>query len=187
MLIMVNGLVRHAGPAAGLMERFGAVSSLAGLSYWSVRDHRFQALIMYAHAVEERGGDRKRPDYAVSEMRPGQALFFVEQDNRSSSQVVYKMTVRELSDDRLVVEMENTSAAHMWFLTMYGAGDLHSTYILERIADDLWSYYSLTGVHENALVRLQGEDREKSYVNRALALFSFITVIPRDSSLPWAR
>ena len=45
----------------------------------------------------------QRPDFQVAEMAGGVDLYFAQNDNRSTGDVVYRMRVREIDPDQLVV------------------------------------------------------------------------------------
>ena len=154
--------------------------------YWSASERRLEQLIITAQAVDGPGLDRPRSDYAASDLAPGRPVYFSEQDNRAKGPTLYKMTAREITSARVVVDIENASPIGFMMFRFFGPGDLRSTYILERTGEDLWTYCGITGAHESPLVRLR-TDRDKSYINRALAFFSFIADTRPNGDMPWAK
>ena len=116
--------------------------------------------------------------------RGGADLYFAQDDNRSSGDVVYRLRVRKIAPDRLVVEMENVGAVRFLLIPLAGPGDLQSLYFFERRSPDAWGCYSLmrTGAGVNPLT----EGHAASYVNRAVALFRHLAGLPADQEPPAA-
>jgi hypothetical protein len=183
-LVAAAGRFRHQGGVEDLLARFGAVSTLTAIRYWSVSDKRWQTLITNASALEGPDAAKRRPDFSVAEMRGGIDLYFAEDDNRSTGDVVYRLRVRETAPDRLVVETENVSSVRYLLLPLAGPGDLQALYFLERRSANEWGYYSLarTGAGTSSLT----EGHEASYVNRAVALFRHLAGLPTDQGPPAA-
>src|SRR3954453_3743244 len=102
MLVAAAGRFRHQGTVENLLERFGAVSALTTIRYWSVSDQRWQNLITSASALAGPDAASRRSDFSVAEMRSGTDLYFAQHDNRSTGDVVYRLRVREVTPDRLV-------------------------------------------------------------------------------------
>jgi hypothetical protein len=151
--------------------------------YWSVSKKRWQDLVTEAHALEGPDGTHRRADFAADEMKPGRDLYF-RQTNGGSGSVVYRMRVREVASDRLVLETENTTGVRLLVMPLFKPGDLRSVYFFERASPGVWSYYSLTGVHRGASPLAQGH--EPSYINRAIAIFRHAAGIPTDQEPPAA-
>src|SRR4051794_24491381 len=166
------------------LERFGAVSALTTVRYWSVSDRRWQDLIASAFALAGPDAASRRPDFRAAEMRGGTDLYFAQHDNRSTGDVVYRLRVREITPDRLAVQMENVSAVHYLLIPLAGPGDLQSLYFLERRPPDEWGYYSLARIGAGASSLTEGH--EASYVNRAVALFRHLAGFPTDQEPPAA-
>jgi hypothetical protein len=185
LLVALAGSLRGPRSADEMLARFGAVSALAGIRYWSVSDARWQTLIASTAALQGPSLDRRRRDFLPAEMKDGADLFFSQQDNRSSNDVVYRLRVREAASERLVIEMENVTAVRFFVVSLFAPGDLRSVYFLDRTGADGWNYYSLTRIGPGAFAWAQ--DHENSYVNRAVALFRHIAGIPTDQEPPAAR
>src|SRR3954467_12544294 len=117
-------------------------------------------------------------------MKSWPGLYFAQHDNRSTGDVVYRLRVREVTPDRLVVRVENVSAVCYLLIPLAGPGDLQSLYFLERRSPDEWGYYSLarTGAGASSLTEGHGA----SYVNRAVALFRHLACFPTDQEPPAA-
>ena len=184
VLVATAGRFRHHGTVDDLLERFGGVSALTTVRYWSVSDRRWQDLIASAFALAGPDAASRRPDFRAAEMRGGTDLYFAQHDNRSTGDVVYRLRVREITPDRLVVQMENVSAVHYLLIPLAGPGDLQSLYFLERRPPDEWGYYSLARISAGASSLAEGH--EASYVNRAVALFRHLAGFPTDQEPPAA-
>ena len=103
------GRFHHRGDATGLLARFGAISALPTIRYWSVSDKAWQDLVTSASALGGPDPRRRRPGFAPAELAGGADRYFAQDDNRSTGEVVYRLRVRELAPCRLVVATENTS------------------------------------------------------------------------------
>ena len=173
LIVAVAGSFRHDGDADALLARFGAISTLRGLPYWSVTDNTWRVLITDAAALSGPDTNRRRADFTAAELKGGSDVFFVQDDSRSSGSVVYRLRTLEASADRLVVETENVSPVQAFLLTLFPPGSLRATYFLERRPPGLWFFYGLssTGAQASALATVS----EASYVNRAAALYSHVT------------
>lgn len=185
VLVAAAGRFRYQGDAAGLLARFGAVSSLATVRYWSTSDRRWQGLITRAAALDGPDPDRRRPDFAAAELAGGADRYFAQDDNRSTGEVVYRMRVREFGPDRVVVEVENVGPVRYLLLPLAGPGDLRSLYFLERRSAAEWGCYSLSRTGAG-VSRLAG-GHPASYVNRAVALFRHLAGLRSDQEPPAAR
>ena len=171
------GTFQFDGRASDQLARFGAVSNLRGVQCWSVTDHRWEALITDAAAVDGSNGERRRADFAVAELETGRDRYFEQRDNRSSGRVIYRMKVRESGDDRFVLTIDNVTGVWLFLFRLFGPADLQSLYVLERLGLGRWGYYSLTSVREGLLA---GGGNRASYVNRSMSTYRHITRQPAD-------
>jgi hypothetical protein len=169
VLVAVAGSFPFAGSADDLLARFGAISSLKGLKYWSVTAGGWRTLITKATALEGTNVDRPRSDFTLAEMRSGADLYFAQAENRAGGNVVYRMRVRDIGPDRFVVGIENVSPVSRYLVTLFNPGDLASVHFLERRGPGVWGYYGLAWAGDGLVSRLAVP--EASYVNRALALY----------------
>jgi hypothetical protein len=183
LVVAVSG--RFVGPQDrdALLARIGAISKRIGTRYWSVTDRAWERLVTGAYALTGPRLEAPRPDFTADEMKSGQKLYYAQDDNRSSSPVIYGMRIRELTPHSFILEGENVTRMQYLFLTVYGPGDLRSEVFLRKEAAAEWDYYSLTAVAKE--FRLFGEP-ERSYVNRAVAQFRYIAGIATDQEPPAA-
>jgi hypothetical protein len=169
VLVAVAGSFPFTGSADDLLARFGAVSALKGLKYWSVTEGGWRTLITHATALEGADVDRPRLDFTLAEMRSGADLYFAQSENRAGGDVVYRMRVRDFGPNRFVVGIDNASPVSRYLVTLFNSGDLISVHFLERRGAGVWGYYGLAWAGDSLVSRLAVP--EASYVNRALALY----------------
>ena len=131
-----------------------------------------RALIEEAYALAGPEAGARRGDFAPAEMVAGKDLYFFQDDNGPGGGAVYRMRLREVTPERLVVETENVGAITVLMVPLFGPGELRALYVLERGQDGGWTYYSLSGATTGASPFAQGHDA--SYVNRALALYAHV-------------
>ena len=173
VMVAVASQFRYSGSTEGLLLRFGAISTLTGLQYWSVTENDWRTLIIHAAALDRADLTRPRADFSVSEMAAHGDVYFSETDNRLGEPVVYRMRAVR-SEDRLVINTENVTSVQKLVLTLVDPGDLESVNFLARTAPGIWSYYGLARTIAPPLT-VFGVVREESYANRALALYSHFT------------
>jgi hypothetical protein len=182
MLLALAGSFRFEGTGDTLLMRFGRISSLRGIKYWSEKGGGWSPLIKDAAALRRADPGSRRPDFTLPELRTGHPLYFFQDDNRSSGPVVYRMQVLQSDSDRLVVTVENVSPIRAFFITWFPPRNLQSIYIFERREAGIWTLYTLwrTGAGVNA----PSAGHEKSYASRALAFYRYLAGIPTDLSPP---
>jgi len=184
-VLSLSGAFRFAGTTNDLLTRFGAVSAMTGMRYWSVGDRNWRELITSSAALEGPRSSRHRADFTAAEMLKGGDFYFEQSDSRSSAPVTYRMRLLQLTPDRLAIEIENVSAVRLLLLSVYRPGDLKTTYFLDRTANEQWNYYSLSSVRESGVGGLTG-NHDSSYINRAVALYRHVAGIPTDQEPPLA-
>ena len=89
-LVAAAGRFRFTGRAEDLLARFAAVAALTTIRYWSVSDQRWENLVTSASALNGPNASMRRSDFQVDEMTAGADLYFVQNDNRSTNEVVYR-------------------------------------------------------------------------------------------------
>ena len=184
-LVATAGRLDQGGSAQDLLRRFGAVSTLTTIRYWSVTDGQWENLFLSASALSGPDPAAKRPDFRLAELAKGTDLYLAQADNRSSGEVVYRLEVRDLGPTRLVVAMENVSTMRYMLLPLAGPGDLQSLYFFDRLPSGAWGYYGLMRITADASFLLAG--RPASYANRAVALFRFLAGLRTDQEPVPAR
>src|SRR5262249_7628225 len=126
VLVAVAGRFRAAGDADALLARFGAVSRLAGLRYWSVSSARRHPLVTASEALDGPRG-APRSDFSADELRAA-PRFVSETGSFTSGPVTYRIAVRAATSDRLVVTVENVSVMRRLLINLFDPGELQSLY-----------------------------------------------------------
>ena len=182
MLVALSASFRFDGDADDLLARFGAVSSLRGIRYWAASAKAWRVLITDSAALEGPSIKRRRPDFAVTEMKTDKALYFLQDDSVSSGPVIYQLRVREVQAARLLVEFENISPVRLFLFTLFHPGDLQFAYFLEAPSPGLWGLYILLRIGRGASTLSSGY--EASYASRMVAFYRHIASIPTDQNPP---
>lgn len=183
LLVVIVGRMRETGGATALLTRFGSVSQLRGVRYWSVTDRGWRTLITDAFAVSDAVGRRRRNDFRAEEMLPGIPLYMSEGDSRSSGPVIYRMRILSHTAGRVVVSVSNASSMRASMITLFAPGELQTTYFLDQLAPDDWGYYAISG----ATTGLLTGGHVASFVNRAVGFYRYFVGIPTDQDPPVAR
>ncbi len=184
VLVALAGSFHHDGDVEDLLRRFGAISTLTQIRYWSVSDKAWRPLVTEAAALSAPEAERRRADFGITDWVRGRDLFVAQKDNRSSGTVVYRMRLLEVWPERLVIQTENMTSVRLWLLPLFGPGDIQAAYFLERLSPDVWGYYSLSRTDVGS--KLLSGGHEASYVNRAVALYRHFAGIPTDREPPAA-
>jgi len=185
MLVALAASFRFNGSAKDLLGRFGAVSSLRGIRYWSVTDQSWRVLITDASVVDDPNLQRRQADLSADELQRRKTMYFLQQDTRSSGPVVYRLRVLESSPARLVVEVENVSPVRAFMATLFSPGDLQFVYFLQMRSPGVWALYSLLRTGRDSSFLTAGH--QASYVNRAVAFYRHLVGIPTDQNPPVVR
>jgi hypothetical protein len=183
MLVTVAGTFENADGAPAILARFGEVSKLLSVSYWSTTEKKWRPLVLAAAALTTRDSGQPRDDFTSAELLSGQDVYFSQRDSRGAGEVIYRVRVRESSRTRLVIETENVTAVRLFALTLLKPGGMRALYFFEERSRGIWTYYGLTRIAEgNWLI----SGHENSYINRVVALYRHITGIPTDLEPPAA-
>jgi hypothetical protein len=183
MLVTVAGTFENTGGARAVLSRFGEVSKLLLVRYWSTTDQKWRPLVLAASALTTKNSGQPREDFTNAELQSGQDVYFSQRDSRGASEVIYRVRIRELNSSRLVMETENVTAVRWLALTLLKPGGLHALYFIEERSLGVWSYYALTRIAEGSWL-ISGH--ENSYINRVVALYRHIAGIPTDLEPPAA-
>lgn len=167
-----------------LLLQSGAISSLAGIRYWSTTHKKWQTLIEEAYAVTSVQGTHRRNDFTLEELKPGAVLYFQQADNLSGK-AVFRLHILEATPDRVVFDVANVSLMRYLFLPLFHPGEMQSIYYLDRESDDTWRYYGMARTGKGASSLTIGH--EASWINRSVAFFRHVASIPTDQEPPGAR
>jgi hypothetical protein len=179
------GHIKFAGSGDALLARIGAISSLAEVRYWSVTDKQWNNMFARAAALDGPDPGKTRGDFSAAELRAGGTLYFVAADNRSGRDTVSRLHVTQTSSAHFVVEIENVTPLRWTFLTYAAPGNFQTWYFLDRDIGGTWRFYSLTRVlYASSLFGSVIPD--KSYINRAVAMYRHFLDLPTDRDPPAA-
>jgi hypothetical protein len=166
------------------MRRFGAISELLTVQYWSTTDQKWRPLVSSAAAIAGTNSTHPRADYSPAELATGDDRYYLITDTRSGRATTYRLRLRETQLGRLVVETSNMDAIKKWGITLYAADGLDTLYFLEERSPGLWTYYSITRVLP---ANFLADGHDKSYINRAVALYRHYMRLPTNAEPPSAR
>ena len=183
-LVTIAARFPYTSEANGLFRHIGAISKLAGMRYWSTTHQQWQTLIVDAYALTGSQSSQRREDFTPEEMKEGKVLYYVQADNLSGK-AIYRMHTVEISADRLVFDVENVSTIRYLFVPVLRPGEMQSVYFLDREPDNIWRYYSIMRIGQNANRLMAGN--ESSTINRAVAFYRHIVGIPTGQEPPAAR
>jgi hypothetical protein len=183
-VLAVAGTFQSADGEEALLSRFGAVSKLLLVRYWSTTDHAWRPVLTAATALTKDVGGQPRGDFTAAEIETGLDLYLAQTDSRSTNEVIYRMRLRESDSQHFLIETENVTPVRWWALTLYKPGDLRSLYFLDQRSPGIWSYYSLTRIGSG---RWLTTGHENSFINRVVALYRHFAGIPTDLEPPPAR
>ena len=173
VVVAIAAQFHYGGTKDDLLARFGAISTLLNVRYWSVTESDWRTLITHAAALRGPNLSEPRADFTLTELKGGQDLYFTETDNRLGEAVIYRMRATAKGES-LVITTENVSPVQKFMVPLANPGDLQSIHYLTQIASGTWSYYAVARTVAPPL-GMFGILRNESYVNRALALYSHFT------------
>lgn len=166
-----------------ILQRFGAISELRQVQYWSTTDQAWRPMVSAAFAVSSANADQPRADYSSAELVATSRYYRIT-DTRTYEPVNYRLEIHPAAHGQIFVETTNVDPIKKWGITLYHADGLHTLYFLTERSPGVWSYYSITrAVPATFLAR----GHEKSYVNRAIALYRHYLRLPTTADPPAAR
>ena len=172
LLVRLTASFAAPGELADQLARFGAVSALKGMPYWSFTERKRQPLIREAYAIDQPASARQRPDYSLAELRAGNELYFVHSDNRSSSLVPYGLQLQQNTADAFQLRIENVGDIRFLGLTVVAPREMQWAVTIERLGPGRWGYRSLLGLRRLRLGR--AEQHRLSNLSRCVAMFDLL-------------
>ena len=85
--------------------------------------------------------------------------------------------------DRIALTIVNESPVRASLVTLFGPGELQTTYFLDRLGPDEWGFYGFWGLTTGLLT----SGHTASAINRAVAIYRHFVGIPTDKEPPAAR
>jgi hypothetical protein len=184
LAVALSGGFAFDGTLDALLARIGAVSTWPSLRYWSVTSRRWRPLVRDAFALSGAEVSRRRPDFTAAELRREEGVYYAQQENGSSTALVYRLRVWQRGPTEAVIEMANVSPIHYGVLTLFDPGALQLVVSIREVRRGAWDLHILTRVDQGASRFALGY--ESSYVNRAATLYRLIAGIPSDREPPLA-
>jgi len=182
--LTIASVVTSADSAAALMERFGAISKLLPVQYWSTTEHQWRPMVSAAAALVSSDSRQPRADFSLAELLAPGDRYYSLTDTRSGHATVYRLRVHSPRATELTVDSANVDPIKQWGITLYAPGGLHTLYILQQRAPGIWAYYSVTRLLPGSFL---AAGHDNSYINRAVALYRHLVGIPTNTEPPAAR
>jgi hypothetical protein len=173
LLVRVVGSWRAPGGLDDQLTRVGAVSSQTGMLYWSFSDERRQVLVKAAYAVDGAEQRRRRADFSAAELRRAGECLYLEADNRSSSPVLYGLTLLQATPRAFTVRVENLDEIRTMGLLLVAPREMQWLLTVEQLGPGLWGYRSLQGLR--ALRLGFNAQHRRSNLSRSVAMFDHLT------------
>lgn len=184
VLVSLTAGLRSGGTMISLIARLGQISAWPSVQYWSTTDDKWGPISRAASALSGPDPGARRRDFSASEFVTGAQLYYWEDDIRTGS-TVYRLTVLERTPDRLVVSSENVTAIRRFYLTAFPPGSLQTLITIQGAGPGIFAVRILTRSGEGSSMFAAGH--EKSFVNRAAALYRHLAGIRTDQEPPAAR
>ena len=182
--LTVTSVVTSVDSVTGLLARIGAISTLLPVQYWSTTEHKWRPMVSAAAAVVSPNSRQPRADFSPTELLAPGDKYYSMTDTRSGRATVYRLRVRSPRAAELTVDIVNVDPVKQWAITLYAPGGVHTLYLLQQRAPGTWSYYSITRLLPDTFL---AEGHDKSYINRAVALYRHLVGIPTNTEPPAAR
>jgi hypothetical protein len=93
-VVGLAGRFRSPDDAQGILARFGRLSQLTRIRYWSVSHGACRDLIDEAFALAGPDADQRRRDFSEGELAAGRILYFFQDDNGPGGGTVYRLDTR---------------------------------------------------------------------------------------------
>jgi len=184
-LFAVAGRFKHESSFDALLTRAGAFSHQTEIQHWNLKEERWEQQYKASAALKDSDPSSRRPDFKPSEFTQGAHLYFVQDAMDSLGPIVHELTVRERSPSRLVMTTRNANRGKVFGVPVIAPDGLEGFFVVEHESGPLWRYYSMTRV--NLLISDAMAPPPEDYLNKAVALFRFLTSMPTDTEPPAAR
>lgn len=183
LVLSMTGSFAFKGTANDLLARVGAISTLASIQYWSTTSGEWRHLIDNAVALNSALPNDRRKDFSASELKAPLIRHYWVHDTRLGD-IVYAMRVKATDPKELIVLTENESAVRSFFVTLFAPSSLQSLVALNEQSPGVWRVYAVTrtgaGIGGLSIVS------DRSFINRAVALYRHLSGIPTNLEQPAA-
>jgi hypothetical protein len=178
LLITLAGQFTFNGSLDNLLDRIGAISSMREIRYWSADDKAWRPLVSDASALTSSSPASRRGDFNANDLTDGAQLFYLEKDSQNR-ETVYRLNIHVESPDCFVLTNENVTPIRRFFLTIFRPFTLQSAVVLRKTSANTFGVYMFNRTDKAASSLSEGH--EKTYVNRAVALYRQLIGVKTDS------
>jgi len=175
-LMAAVGRFRTEGGMQAIAGRLAAISELIKVRYFAF-DEGWKNLYTEAHALADGSGETERSDFTADDIQAGRTLRFWKDENSALGGIVYRMSIIERTDTRLVYTIVNESPAKAMMITASEPGEFRQYYFVERDQDDSWRYYNIVEADVGAG---PFSVSSRSFQSRAIAHFRQLAGYPTE-------
>lgn len=184
LLVTLAGQFTFNGTFNDLLDRIGAISTMRKIRYWSADDKAWVSLVSDASALASPNPASLRGDFNASDLTNGAQLFYLEKDSHNRT-TVYRLSVNVESPECFVLTNENITPIKRFVFTIFKPFTLQSVVVLRRTSANSFGVYMLNRTDKAASSLSEGH--EKTFVNRAVALYRQLTGVKTDILPPAAQ
>ena len=141
-LMAAVGRFKTEGGMDAIAGRLAAISDLLKVRYFAF-DKGWKNLYTGAYALPDGNSDAKRADFSADDIQTGKTLRFWKEENSALGGIVYRISVLERTENRLVYTVVNETAAKALMFTASEPGEFRQYYFVERDQDNTWRYYNI--------------------------------------------
>jgi hypothetical protein len=178
VLIAVAGRFEHYGTVKELFDRLGAFSAYKSINYGSWSRQRWRNLFEKSVALSAPERSAERQGFKADELQKGDQVFILQDESGPVGEVIQRLSIIDRTDDRIEIGVTNVTPARMAVFTLFEPDGSNMQLWLERRSQDQWTYYSLTRLSGSTM--LARPALERSYANRAEAMFRYLTGAERQ-------
>lgn len=175
-LMAAVGRFKTDGGMNDIAGRLAAISDLTKVRYFAF-DEGWKNLYTGAYALPDETGTTKRADFSADDIQTGRVLRFWKEENSALGGIVYRLSIIERTDRRLIYTIVNESAAKALMFTASEPGEFRQYYFLERDQGDIWRYYNIVEARVGAG---PFSVSSRSFQSRAIAHFRQLADYPMD-------
>jgi hypothetical protein len=155
----------------GLYNALHAVSTMKGVTYWSVTRGKPQVLFLQSYVIGAPKKPDRVPDPVFTEVPPDQEIFTFQEDN-SFGKNIYSEQFTAFAD-HLLVKTENLTAIMFLFVTIIQPHGLVSQVVVVPLEKDVL-FYGLACIRTGMPLG-DKESRVQSLENRLVALADWLS------------
>ena len=178
VLIAFSGRFEHDGTVDELLVRLGAVSAYASIEYWSWSRKRWRPMFERSVALSAPMRTAVRQDFRADELHPGDRVLVLQDESGPVDEIIQRFSIVDRTTDRIEIAVTNITPARIALLTLFEPGGSEMRLWIERESEGRWTYYCLTRLSGSTL--LARTTLERSYANRAEAMFRYLAGIERQ-------